>query len=676
MASSDTLNQRWANDKSKFGYQMLLKMGWTEGRGAGKNEDGISSHIKVKKRTDRAALGAEDDTSGNSAFIKQIDNFSAVLANLNASHGSSRKRARASDDETDSRGTDSDADSAAGEASEPRKKDKAVGRKKRKADKGDDKADKKKKKKAKKAGSAPGAKGKKTGTSADLERVAAQAPELLTLLSELKDNLDTLDSHVAPVLGKVRAGELPTSNGVSYLEAKFQAMLTYCINIAFYLHLKAKGEAVREHPVIAELVRVRSILERLKPLDIKLKGQLDELLAAATSGARAQSLRSKARPNIADLMDDDDDEGEESEAESDVEEPQDKRRSASAKGSFGAATYRAPREMLVSSTFEEDERSEERHRKKQAKLLRKLKKNQLLQELNDEFTDRPSEMPSIGATMEDAENRRIAAERQKYEDENFVRLRETKKERAERRQRERDAEQGFRRSLEELENFGDLEGMVGRVGRDASRRVNDKALRQQELNKFMAKIQQQDMNGAAKKKKSKAESGDQDVRIRDPMALQDTGRAARAAERALEEDESRKEAKRLSKLKRRIEKSNPSLDQEDDIYREATELAKKKKRAREERNKIPDLMASESSMILPEGAKRRASRTIIRNQGLHAHKKKEDRNPRVRRRLQYEKKLKARKGQVLQVRDSEAVGYGGESTGLRTNLVASRRPGK
>ena len=31
---------------------MLQKMGWGEGKGLGKNEDGMSVHIKIKKRAD------------------------------------------------------------------------------------------------------------------------------------------------------------------------------------------------------------------------------------------------------------------------------------------------------------------------------------------------------------------------------------------------------------------------------------------------------------------------------------------------------------------------------------------------------------------------------------------------------------------------------------------------
>ncbi len=44
-------------DKSKFGYQLMSKMGWSEGKGLGANESGRVSHVKVSKRKEN--LGEE-----------------------------------------------------------------------------------------------------------------------------------------------------------------------------------------------------------------------------------------------------------------------------------------------------------------------------------------------------------------------------------------------------------------------------------------------------------------------------------------------------------------------------------------------------------------------------------------------------------------------------------------
>lgn len=43
-------------DKSSFGFKMMQKMGWDKGKGLGKNEDGMATHVKIKKRQEN--LGA------------------------------------------------------------------------------------------------------------------------------------------------------------------------------------------------------------------------------------------------------------------------------------------------------------------------------------------------------------------------------------------------------------------------------------------------------------------------------------------------------------------------------------------------------------------------------------------------------------------------------------------
>lgn len=41
-------------DKGGFGFKMLQKMGWSEGRGLGANLDGTVEHVKVALKSDSA----------------------------------------------------------------------------------------------------------------------------------------------------------------------------------------------------------------------------------------------------------------------------------------------------------------------------------------------------------------------------------------------------------------------------------------------------------------------------------------------------------------------------------------------------------------------------------------------------------------------------------------------
>lgn len=54
----DTQNKQWAEDKTKFGYRMLEKMGWKDGKGLGLNENGATEHIRVRKKLSASGVGA------------------------------------------------------------------------------------------------------------------------------------------------------------------------------------------------------------------------------------------------------------------------------------------------------------------------------------------------------------------------------------------------------------------------------------------------------------------------------------------------------------------------------------------------------------------------------------------------------------------------------------------
>lgn len=86
----------------------------------------------------------------------------------------------------------------------------------------------------------------------------------------------------------------------------------------------------------------------------------------------------------------------------------------------------------------------------------------------------------------------------------------------------------------------------------------------------------------------------------------------------------------------------------------------------------PGLESSDEDSDADE-AKRGATYEIIKNKGLKAHKSKLNRNPRVKKRMQFRKAVIRRKGQVRDVRVGEASKYGGETTGIKANLTRSRK---
>jgi hypothetical protein len=92
---------------------------------------------------------------------------------------------------------------------------------------------------------------------------------------------------------------------MSYLEMKYNLMMSYCTFLAFYLLLKVEGKKVEEHPVIYRLAHIKTLLEKLRPLDQKLAYQIDKMLREATAtNVAAQSKQANAlkyKPNLKDI---------------------------------------------------------------------------------------------------------------------------------------------------------------------------------------------------------------------------------------------------------------------------------------------------------------------------------------------------------------------------------------
>lgn len=87
VAQEDTRNNAWASDQSMFGQRMLLKMGWSHGKGLGKNQQGTSTNLRAIRREDGLGIGAKTDRFGGEGFSKTSRNFHGLLASLKAEHG-------------------------------------------------------------------------------------------------------------------------------------------------------------------------------------------------------------------------------------------------------------------------------------------------------------------------------------------------------------------------------------------------------------------------------------------------------------------------------------------------------------------------------------------------------------------------------------------------------------
>eukprot|EP01032_Pedospumella_encystans_P002939 gene2939-3456_t len=59
MKMGSQMNENAGSKPSSFALKQMEKMGWTEGKGLGKTESGISKHITIVKREESSGLGSE-----------------------------------------------------------------------------------------------------------------------------------------------------------------------------------------------------------------------------------------------------------------------------------------------------------------------------------------------------------------------------------------------------------------------------------------------------------------------------------------------------------------------------------------------------------------------------------------------------------------------------------------
>ncbi|KAK3390156.1 hypothetical protein B0H63DRAFT_107783 [Podospora didyma] len=263
--------------------------------------------------------------------------------------------------------------------------------------------------------------------------------------------LDTLTKSLSSTLEaapKLLDIELP-KDGLSLLDVKNELLLSYLQNLVFLILLKlrqAKNGGSNDNAeaknlddlVVRKLVELRLYLEKgTRPLEDKLRYQIDKVLRAADDAERNAKQAEAAEAAKVDASDSGSDNGgEESEDEvvdgkkiselqyrpnlSAFVRPAGASVSGDAKEKNSSGIYRPPR--IAPTVMPKTERREKTERKN-------LKSATLDEFIADEMATAPVAQPSIGTTIlaggrkiKTASERKTEDERRDYEESNFVRL--------------------------------------------------------------------------------------------------------------------------------------------------------------------------------------------------------------------------------------------------------------
>jgi hypothetical protein len=238
-------------------------------------------------------------------------------------------------------------------------------------------------------------------------------------LTDFNDKLDELNNKLTKVKQDIIEQETVDDEIVDYLKVKHQVLLSYCVNLIYYMSFKSKGESVKEKPVMNRLLELRLLMEKMRPLDGKLKYQIDRLIKYSTLDTTNNSTEN-LRPDPDALLNDfDDDENDDNDNNND----DDYRNRSKDKGKhFSSDVYKAPK--LVAMPYKENESNKEKLEKQLLKKRSKLKNSEILESLREEFGVMPEVSSSSGLSgMNDNSKvlRKEAEERRRYEEERFIR---------------------------------------------------------------------------------------------------------------------------------------------------------------------------------------------------------------------------------------------------------------
>ncbi|XP_071502831.1 something about silencing protein 10-like [Diadema antillarum] len=112
-----------------------------------------------------------------------------------------------------------------------------------------------------------------------LDILKKESPEFLQLAADFKLRMSELVDRLEPLLTLIKEGTIDKDSDVAhYIHTKYQLYLCYCMNISFYMVLKAKQAAVRSHPVIARILAFRKLISELEPVEKKLRDEIDSCL--------------------------------------------------------------------------------------------------------------------------------------------------------------------------------------------------------------------------------------------------------------------------------------------------------------------------------------------------------------------------------------------------------------
>ncbi|KAN0042869.1 hypothetical protein ACTA71_010500 [Dictyostelium dimigraforme] len=473
-----------------------------------------------------------------------------------------------------------------------------------------------------------------------LQYLITESPLLLDLLEDFKVKMNEVKTSILPALEKVKSNQLPTSKGISFLETKYQLLLSYCLNITYFLMLKSSGVSIKDHPVIDQLIKCRTMIEKIQPLDKKLKYQIDKLLKSANTGTLVGSSKDdplQHRPNLSSMGGDDDDDDEDGGDYEDSEQGLNDQDDENIKMAQRAGVYQAPRLYGSRGGIIDQEDATAKKKSKEIREKQKSIKGKMAKEIEEIYGDKPEEEDDYldgsggryggGGDDDDDEEKAL----KNYEESNYTRVMLSKKEQKAMKSKQKKLSDG----LNDLADFSDLTSLMENED-DKEAKENQEYLRK----KRMASILNNELG-----RNKRARSADEDIPLPEKQNKRDFNRSSR-------DDE--------------VESGGESDDDIDSFNNNNG------KSDEPQYDGVPRTSNYDSSKEFShkEGDKRRVDKKIEKNRGLTRQRSRENRTPHLRQRNRFEKATKKRSN-VIQTAERKDTSYTGTKS-INANVLRAQ----
>ncbi|KAB5533152.1 hypothetical protein PHYPO_G00128510 [Pangasianodon hypophthalmus] len=275
-------------------------------------------------------------------------------------------------------------------------------------------------------------------------------PKAVQLLNTLTQQIAFVTSHVRDVIKKVQNKTCPTSKGLSFLDLRYHLLLFYLQDVAHLISIKADGQSLKDNGAIHRLVTIRTVLEKMRPLDQKLKYQIDKLVRTAVTGSLAENDPLHFRPNPENLVSKLD-QSEESDdgGDDDTGNKKDSGKKATPK----AKKYIPPK--IAPMHYDGDLTEADRQKELVDKRRKAAFRSSVIGELRQQYSNAPEEIRE----RQDFQTERDIREeqhRKNYEESMMVRLSVSRDQKAKKRRM-----MGMSSQLKSITHFGDITALTG-----------------------------------------------------------------------------------------------------------------------------------------------------------------------------------------------------------------------